>query len=365
MNNTIELLKDLIRIPSYVGNGVDETRVAEFIRAQLTDLPSSWKVEVLPVEGTRVNIYVSNSEQPETLFTAHIDTVPPSDAWTRDPFIPVEEEGKLYGLGSVDMKAGVASILSFLLGPARNTRKPMAALFYVGEEYDFCGMKAFAAQTQIRPSVVVTPEPTDLQVMRACRGVLECRMVLEGRAAHAAMGRDGVNAIIVAGRAIETLTQRLARLPDIGLGISTVNLAWIRGGLLVAGEIIARANVVPPYTEAVFEIRVARPDVDETFVRSLLVETIEAQSAKLVSLDTSFSVKAMPPSASRPTFFDQFPDGDAKTTGYFDTQLLVEARGGAPIVCGPGPSTVAHQADEYVCLEDVEALEGALQMFLV
>lgn len=364
MNNTIELLKKLICIPSYVGNGVDETQVAECIRAHLSSLPLPWNVEVLPVEGTRVNIYVSNSERPETLFTAHIDTVPPSDAWKRDPFVPVVEDGKLYGLGAVDMKAGAASVMSFLLGPARETAKPMAALFYVGEEYDFCGMKAFAAQTQIRPAVVVTPEPTDLKVMRACRGVLECRFTVQGRAAHAAMGRDGVNAIVVATRAVESLTSTLASLPDVGLGVSTLNLAWIRGGLPVDGEIIVCGNVVPPFAEAVFEIRVARPEIDESYVRKLLTESVVALEGSLTSFTTSFSVKAMTPVPQQPTSFDVFPDGDTKTTGYFDTQLFVEACGSAPIVCGPGPSTVAHQPDEYVRLEDVEALDRTLLGFL-
>ncbi|NBS41313.1 M20 family peptidase [bacterium] len=359
MQGTLSILEELIRIPSYVGNGCDEVRIADAIVARLSGLPERWRVTEQAVEGNRRNVYVSNGDDPEILLTAHLDTVPPSDAWIRDPFVPTREGTRLYGLGAVDMKAGAAAILSALERNA-DTGKKIAALFYVGEEYDFCGMRAFAAQATIAPRLIVNPEPTDLLVYRGCRGVLEVRFSVEGRAAHAAMGRDGVNAITVTARAVEDLTRTLAALPDEGLGVSTVNLAWLRGGLPTNGEVIAAGNVVPPFAEAVVEVRVANLGANDAFVRSVLAGSIERDGARLASFATAFQVGPMiGPSAGR-TSFDLFQNGDPKATGYFDTQLFVAARGGAPIVCGPGPSTVAHQADEYVELADLERLDEAL-----
>ncbi len=359
MTNTISLLEDLIRIPSYVGNGCDEAAIADFVVATLSELPGNWSVECQPVDGTRKNVYVANSADPEILLTAHLDTVPPSDAWVRDPFVPVREGTRLYGLGAVDMKAGLATILSTLRRCA-NTDKKIAALFYVGEEYDFCGMKAFASSSTIAPRLIVNPEPTDLLVYRGCRGVLECRFSVEGRAAHSAMGKDGVNAIRVVQGATDDLVRRLAMLPDEGLGVSTVNLAWIRGGLAVGGEIVARSNVVPPFAEAVIEIRIASVLVDEPFVLAILAESIERAGGKTTAADVSFRVGPMVGPSIGNTPFDVFATGDPKATGYFDTQLFVESRGGSAVVCGPGPSAVAHQADEYVDLRDVERLDEAL-----
>lgn len=363
MQNTLTILEELIRIPSYVGNGSDEARIADAVVARLSRLPGNWRVTEQAVEGNRRNVYVSNTDDPDVLLTAHLDTVPPTDAWMRNPFLPSRVGSRLYGLGAVDMKAGLAAILSALARGA-GTKKKIAALFYVGEEYDFCGMRAFVAQTSIAPRLIVNPEPTDLRVYRGCRGVLECRYIVEGRAAHAAMGRDGVNAIKVAACAAEDLARVLAALPDDGLGASTVNIAWLRGGLPVNGEVIARSNVVPPFAEAVVEIRIASERVDETFVRTALSESVARAGGKLASADVAFRVGPMVASACAGTPFDGFESGDPKTTGYFDTQLLVAARGGSPIVCGPGPSSVAHQADEYVELRDLERVESALgQLF--
>lgn len=363
MQDTLTTLEELIRIPSYVGSGSDEAKLADAVVARLSRLPGSWRVTEQAVEGRRRNVYAANAVDPDVLLTAHLDTVPPTDAWTRDPFSPSREGERLYGLGAVDMKAGLAAILSALARGA-GTRNKIAALFYVGEEYDFCGMRAFAAETAIAPRIIVNPEPTDLRAYRGCRGVLECRYSAEGRAAHAAMGRDGVNAIDLVARAADDLARALAALPDEGLGASTVNLAWIRGGLPVNGEVVARSNVVPPFAEAVVEIRIASERVDEAFVRAALAGSVARAGGKLASVDVAFRVGPMVAPACAGTPFDGFEPGDPRTTGYFDTQLLVAARGGSPIVCGPGPSSVAHQADEYVDLRDLARVESAIgQLF--
>ncbi len=359
MTNTISLLEDLIRIPSFVGNGCDEAAIANFVVAALSDLPGNWSVEQQPVFGNRQNVYVTNSDDPEILLTAHLDTVPPSDAWIRDPLVPVREGTRMYGLGAVDMKAGLSAIISTIRCGA-NTEQKIAALFYVGEEYDFCGMKAFVSKTTIAPRLIVNPEPTDLRVYRGCRGVLECRFSVEGRAAHSAMGKDGVNAIRVIQSATDDLVRRLALLPDEGLGISTVNLAWMRGGLPVGGEIVARSNVIPSFAEAVLEIRIANVCIDEMFVVNALSESIVRMGGKMITIDVSFRVGPMVALSIEKTPFDLFTSGDPKETGYFDTQLFIETRGGSAVVCGPGPSMVAHQADEYVDMRDLERIESVL-----
>lgn len=358
MQNTISILENLIRIPSFVSDSVNEKSIAQFVSDALSRLPSNWKSSEQLVAGDRNNVYVANDDNPEILFTAHLDTVPPTDAWTHNPFVPTRVGARMFGLGAVDMKAGAAVILSLLFRRA-GTNKKVAALFYVGEEYDFCGMKMFVARTQIRPNLIVNPEPTDLRVYSGCRGVLECRLIVEGRAAHAAQG-DGVNAIQVITRAVDELVRCLSALPDEGLGISTVNLAWIHGGLPFGGAIISRPNMIPPFAEAVVEIRIANARIDEAFVRAALSGAIAREGGKLMSAVVAFRVGPMASPLRCKTPFDEFEVGNPKTTGYFDTQLFIEARGGSPIVCGPGPSSRAHHADEYVDLRDVERLETVL-----
>ena len=105
MQNTLTILEALIRIPSYVGNRSDEARIADAVVARLSCLPKRWRVSEQTIEGNRRNVYVANADEPEILLTAHLDTVPPTDAWTRDPFLPSRDGTRLYGLGAVDMKA--------------------------------------------------------------------------------------------------------------------------------------------------------------------------------------------------------------------------------------------------------------------
>lgn len=363
MPNTVSLLEDFIRIPSFVGEDVDESAIADRVAECFVSLPKPWFFTEQTISGTRRNLYVANSDSPKILFTAHLDTVPPSDTWTRDPFVPVREGSRLYGLGAVDMKAGLAAVVSLLL---RNTNVPqdVAALFYVGEEYDFCGMNAFVNDTNINPTFIVNPEPTDMRVFRSCRGVMECRLIVLGRTAHAASLKNGVNAIDLFYRAVETLKKKLSILSDDQLGASTVNVAWVKGGLPRDGELVVRPNMVPSYAEAVIEIRTVNINIDEALVQSTLAEKIEAGGGVLSLFDVSLNVGSMSVPIFRNSMFDRFESGDPKTIGYFDTQLFIAARGGMPIVYGPGPSSVAHSANEYVDLRDLSQLEATLSTFL-
>ncbi len=363
MQTAISLLKTFIKIPSFVSKTNNEIPLADVCLTLLEPLKPIWTITKQPVAESRYNILLTNSDTPEILLTAHLDTVPPSDRWTRNPFSPTEEGDRLYGLGAVDMKAGLATIMNNLLRFGNETNERLAVLLYVGEEYDFCGMNAFLAQSSIRPTLLINPEPTDLKILRGCRGVLECSFVVEGRAAHAAMG-DGVNAIDVATQATNEVRQALKNSVSLILGESTLNLAWIRGGVEQNSQIISRPNIVPSIAECTFEIRVASNTITETWITEILTRAIETKYARLRSLSFPLSVGAMESSSDLPErvtkIFQDYPKGNPKTCGYFDTQMITAERESSPIICGPGPSLCAHAADEYVYLSDLEKLDVSI-----
>ena len=100
----IALLAELVATPSVSGREEAVARVAE-------DAARAWKLDVVR-DATGVKIEVRGARPGPTLaLVSHLDVVPPGDGWTRDPFTPSIENGRLYGRGSGDAKASVAAML--------------------------------------------------------------------------------------------------------------------------------------------------------------------------------------------------------------------------------------------------------------
>ena len=96
-----DLLRQMIAIPSLSG---DEKAVADFLQARLA-------AEGFLPHRCGNNLWCSHGEGPVILLDAHIDTVKPVAGWTRDPFTPAIEDGRLYGLGSNDDGASVVALI--------------------------------------------------------------------------------------------------------------------------------------------------------------------------------------------------------------------------------------------------------------
>jgi len=106
----VRLLKEMIAIPSVVGQ---EGALAGYIRDELQRI--GLRCEMHVVEAGRPNVYASleaAAPGPHLVFCGHTDTVPPAAGWSTDPFTPVEKDGRIYGLGACDMKAGLACMLN-------------------------------------------------------------------------------------------------------------------------------------------------------------------------------------------------------------------------------------------------------------
>jgi len=107
----IKLLREMVKIPSVVK---DEKDLAEFLEKELQAL--GFKTRLQWVEEKRPNVIGTYrfGEGKTFMFNGHMDTVPVCEGWTTDPFKPVEQDGRLYGLGACDMKGGIASIFTAL-----------------------------------------------------------------------------------------------------------------------------------------------------------------------------------------------------------------------------------------------------------
>ncbi len=198
----IEIYRALIATPS-----ISATEEAlDQSNADLITLLADWfkdlgfNVEVQPVPGTRnkFNMLASIGQGAGGLLLAgHTDTVPFDDGrWTRDPFALTEHDGKLYGLGTADMKGFFAFILDALRDvDVTKLKKPLYILATADEETSMAGARYFAETTALRPDCAIIGEPTSLQPVRAHKGHISNAIRIQGQSGHSSDPARGVNAI--------------------------------------------------------------------------------------------------------------------------------------------------------------------------
>ena len=135
---------------------------------------------------------------PVLLFNGHLDTVPFKPDWDYDPFAGVVEGGRLVGLGAVDMKGAIASMIGAAIALSREDRRRMKGTLLLGfvadEERKGIGTQDFLRRYP-RPDYAVIGEPSDLELVTSNRGVLRLRISTQGVAGHCSNPDAGVNAI--------------------------------------------------------------------------------------------------------------------------------------------------------------------------
>jgi len=232
----VALLADLVRAPSVSG---EEGPAVACLAAWLER--AGFAVTLEDAAPARPNLVCEwgSAEGPTLLLTGHSDTVPIGEGWSRDPFGAAIEDGRLYGRGSCDMKAGLAGMalaLATLKGaiPAPRGRVVFAAC--VDEEVGGLGTRA-AIRAGLAADWAVIGEPTELQPIRACKGNCYFEVEITGKAAHAASPDKGVSAIYGAATAIRAAQlhdQELRGRTHALLGSPTLNVGTIAGGMTVS-----------------------------------------------------------------------------------------------------------------------------------
>ena len=191
------LLKNIIAIPSF---SKEEQKVTDLLERYI-------ELQGYTVSRKDNNIWLMSpgfdSTRPTLLLCSHIDTVKPVAGWTHDPFMPLVENGKLFGLGSNDAGASVVTLLQtfFILSQKQQSYNLIYAA--VAEE-EISGEKGISSLLQELPKIdfAIVGEPTGMQLAVAEKGLMVLDCVTYGKSGHAA--RDvGENAIY---KAIEDIT---------------------------------------------------------------------------------------------------------------------------------------------------------------
>lgn len=382
----VEFLQQLIRIPTVNPPGECYEQCARLLGERYRKL--GYQVEFIPAEGhldhsarhPRVNVLArlaDGAATPCLHFNGHLDVVPAGRGWSVDPFGGELRDGKIFGRGACDMKAGLAASLYAVEVLRRSGARLGGAVEQsatVDEESGgFAGVGYLAERGHLcaaRQQHVIITEP--LNPDRVClghRGVYWFEVVTHGRAAHGSMPFLGENAIDKMNLVISAVNERLRpRLRERVTALpvappearrATLNLNSIAGGQPPDQR---QTPCVPEVCTAVFDRRFL-PEEDAAEVkqeiRQLLDELgldYELRDRMLVhpTCTPQDAAAARAVAAAIEQVYGRSPEFVA-SPGTYDQKHFARLAGVHDCIAyGPGRLELAHQPDEYVLLEDLE-----------
>lgn len=361
---TIELLKDLIRIPSVNPPG-NEGLVAERLAAEF--LGVGLKPELHEVMPGRPNLVVrlGSGSSPHLWLNAHMDTVATGDPlnWAHKPFGAEEVGGRIYGRGATDDKGGLAALSAALIAVARRgkpLRGTVTLTAVMGEELGNVGTRRLLKDGFKADMAIVGEYSSATRIAAGYRGCLWMAINTYGRAAHGSRPHEGVNAVMEMVKGVVPLLDDLRLVyqeaPQFLVSYPTVSINTIEGGVAV--------NVIPERCRAEVDIRLV-PGQSSSAVLNLVQEALMQGSKQRPHL--RYDVEVM--QATEPFWTDSseplvsaLADSIRETlavdaavfgkSGTSDGNVIAAALGIPVVAYGPGNGS-GHGPDEYVDAQDV------------
>lgn len=292
------------------------------------------------------------------VLSGHMDVVPvEGQPWSSDPFVLTQRGDRLHGRGSCDMKAFLAATMEGLARvDLRRLQRELVLVWTHDEEVGCLGSRALVEQLAGRPlpSLALIGEPTSFQVLRMHPGHAAARITCVGRAAHSSKPDLGANAIRLAGRVLEAL-ERLAdewrrdvRFAEmLERPFVVMNVATIRGGSAI--------NIVPDRCVVEVGFR-PLPGMSPEVLYAQLAERACSVDAENVTAE----LLRVTPSMLTPTGtrLEELLRPHARVAELGAASFAtdggnLERLGMRTLVFGPGSIDVAHQADEFVPVDEL------------
>lgn len=356
------------RNPTLVAGAPGESGCAFFLASVLRDW--GFEVDLLEQVPGRPNLIarLGPKDSPALMFAGHLDVVG-VEGMTHPPFRVEVRDGKLYGRGSADMKGGIAAMCAAATRAIKaNSRKSILIAAVVDEEYESLGMRALL-DSGVRAEAAVLTEPTKLAICPAHRGFVWINVEIRGRAAHGSRYDLGVDAITHAGlllaelASLERQREKMTTHPLLGRG--SLHASTISGGSGLSTypescELAIERRTLPgeaadlamnEIQSAIKAVRGREPRFDAS------VSLTTAQSPSDVDVRSPLVTKLA--SAVRAEGLAAPIEG---LSAWTDAALLNEA--GIPAVCfGPGDIALAHSAEEWVPIDEIEKAMKVLAGF--
>lgn len=321
-------------------------------------------------ERRKANLFATIG--PETaggvVLSGHTDVVPVAGQdWHSDPFEVVEREGRLYGRGTADMKSFLAIALALVPEfAARPLRRPIHLALSYDEEVGCFGVGRLLDDVVAnlpRPAIAVVGEPTSMRLVTGHKSIAAFRTRVTGRPAHSSQPHRGAGAILAAGRLIEFLwriaeEKRASPDPRFDPPWSTVQVGMIEGGTAM--------NILPADCSFLWENRTLPGEDPDEIRRQLEAFAREEVLPGLREFAPEAEIVTEPLAGVPPLVPE--PEGAAEAlvrrlTGANESRMvsfateggLFQQAGISTVICGPGSIDQAHQPNEFITLEQVEA----------
>jgi len=341
INDAIALLQQLIAIQSY---SKEENAAADFIERF---------IEINGYVASRKdnNVWLLSSgfdpARPTILLNSHIDTVKPVSGWTREPFSPVIDGGKLFGLGSNDAGASVVSLLHTFFYLTKKQQN-YNLIFAATAEEEISGKNGLESVLQELPKIdfAIVGEPTGMNLAVAEKGLMVLDCVVTGKAGHAARD-EGDNAIYKALPQIEWFQNHVFEKKSDLLGAVKMTVTQINAG--------TQHNVVPDKCTFVVDVRSNEMYSNQEILQEIhrfISCDVQPRSTRLSSTATPLNH----PIVKRGL--------ELNRSVYGSPTLSDQALMSFPSMkMGPGQSSRSHTADEYILLDEIgEAIEIYIQL---
>jgi succinyl-diaminopimelate desuccinylase len=342
----------------------NEEEIAKFVGGILAG--HGFKIEYPVFEDNRLHLIAEkglSSKRPPIVLSGHFDTVPPGKkSWSFDPFTGEVKDGKILGLGSSDMKGGLAamilaSIEAFIETPPAGG---IRLIFSAGEELGCQGVSKLIKEKRGlgEASAIIVGEPTANLPVTGHKGALYLKAITSGKTAHSSMPELGVNAIYKAARSIMKIIDfNFEAQPDPLFGYPTLNVGTISGGMNI--------NSIPDYAEFTIDIR-STTKVDHNKILNKLTREIGDETV----IETLVDLKPVFTSENDPFVqivydvckVERMSNGFPKALPYLtDGSVLQKLYNNAPtVILGPGQPEMAHQTDEFC---NIDKLESAVNIY--
>lgn len=329
----IDLLKQLISIQSFSS---EEDKTADAIE--------DWfKGFDIPFKRVHNNVFAKNKywddSKPTLLLNSHHDTVKPNKAYTKDPFDPHIENGKLYGLGSNDAGGCLVSLIATFTHFYASKELNHNLLMVASMEEESAGENSLRGLLPRLPKidVAIVGEPTLMDLAIAEKGLVVFDAIVKGTPSHAAHPNDN-NSIYNTIEVLEWFKNYKFKKTSEALGDVKMTVTQINAG--------SQHNVVPSQVELVIDVRVNDAYTNKEIADLLKSEAPCELKERGLKLNSSKIDKAHPLVQS----------GIALGRKTYGSPTLSDQ---AALTCqslklGPGDSTRSHSADEYIYVREIE-----------
>jgi acetylornithine deacetylase len=341
--------------------------VAELIATWLED--RDFQVEWMPVPRgvDKVNVIATLAKgEPGLVLSGHTDTVPCDEhGWESEPFSVTQRDGRLYGLGTADMKVFFPLVLEALLDmDLKRLKRSLVVLATADEESSMAGVKTLMSSTDLCGSHALIGEPTGLQPIRAHKGVMVEMIRVHGRSGHASVPDSGRSALEAMNRVMTALLawrdrlQQRYRDETFAVPVPTLNLGHVHGG--------ESPNKICAECELQIDIRIL-PSMHAEEVRAELRSVVEdtlRDSGLTVEVGPLF--EGVPPlqtdaSAEVVRVAETLSGTSAGSVAFGTEAPYLQRMGLETVILGAGDIACAHQPNEFVPMEHFEPMVRILR----